>query len=421
MASQKYILPNAAAIRKLLAQESDVTSAAIIRLAWQAGLTATEIVNLRWTDINFDNGTLSVSGRIVPASSDLISFLSSMEQVGSYVIYSRLSHGGPTTRNSVSRKARTALDHVGEKASLLELRFDYIVRLLKELPAEEVSRVTGCEIRTLQEINKRYTNGDPNPAPKRIRNHNNYDIDRVKLEKVLKEVSPLDSKIIMLAWMCDLSLKEMSELMWKDLDASAKILNINGRKVTIPQKLFEILSAEKFVAQDGGYILKGSKSADKLTVPFMSRRVGEVFARYGFGGMMLSGIKGKYSMYSDSELEKEILQFSRQNGHISPSEVATQFNLSINKSSKLLHDLTSNGNLKFCCSRYIPAECQSNWDKFNNIIKDGLDSQSNITWAALSAATGISPTAIYYYINKAIEKGILEKLCHGKYHYTGKE
>lgn len=74
MASQKYILPNAAAIRKLLAQESDVTSAAIIRLAWQAGLTATEIVNLRWTDINFDNGTLSVSGRIVPASSDLISF-----------------------------------------------------------------------------------------------------------------------------------------------------------------------------------------------------------------------------------------------------------------------------------------------------------------------------------------------------------
>lgn len=421
MASQKYILPNAAAIRKLLAQESDVTSAAIIRLAWQAGLTATEIVNLRWTDINFDNGTLSVYGRIVRASSDLISFLSSMEQVGSYVIYSKLAKGGPTTRNSVSRKARLALDHVGEKASLLELRFDYIVRALKERSVEVVSRAAGCEIRTLQEINKRYTDGSPNLPVKRIRNHNNYDIDRAKLEKALEEANPLDAKIIMLAWMCGLSLREMSDLTWDNIDLSDNILSVGKKEIPIPEALSSVLRAESNEFYADGHVLKGTRSAEKITTFFLSRRAGEFFARHELGDLTLNGVKGKYSAQPDSELKKRLIQLVEQRGRMSAKEIASDLGLSKDKSAKLLHSLVSCANLKYSGGLYIPAGCQSNWDKFMDAIIQNLDSQSNVTRSVLSSATGFAANSLYYYIKQAIKKGILEEQGSGVYHCTGKK
>ena len=45
-----HSLPNQDNILRLLALESDQSTAAIIRLAWQAGLTPSEIANLKWSD-----------------------------------------------------------------------------------------------------------------------------------------------------------------------------------------------------------------------------------------------------------------------------------------------------------------------------------------------------------------------------------
>lgn len=417
----KYPLPDANKLHRLLALESDPTTVAIIQLAWQAGLAATEIANLRWTDINFDDGTLSVSGREIPMVHDLSSFLSSMEQAGAYVIYSKLAKGGPTTRNSVSRKARIALDLVGEKASLLDLRFDYIVRLLKEQPAEDVSRVTGCEIRTLQEINKRYTDGSPNPTPQRIANQNNYNIDRPFLEAAIKaEGDTLDAKIIMLSWMCGLSLREMSDLTWDDVDLSDNILSMGKKEIPIPEALSSVLRAESNKSNTADCVLKGIRSAEKLTTFFLSRRAGEFFARNELGGITLNGIKGKYGAQPDSELNKRLIQLVEQRGRMSAKEIAAGLGLSKDKSAKLLHSLISCGNLKYSGGLYIPAGCQSNWDKFNNAVKEGLDSQSNVTRSVLSSATEFAANSLYYYIKQAIKNGILEELGSGVYHYTGK-
>lgn len=418
----KYPLPDPNKLHRLLASESDPATAAIIRLAWQAGLTATEIANLRWADINYDDGTLAVSNRIIPASADLIAFLSSMEREGRYVIYSNLAKGGPSTRNSVSHKARLALDRVGEQASLLDLRFDYIVQMLKEQPAEVVSRTTGCGVRTLQEINKRYTNGNPNPTPRRIRKHNLYTVDKGSLEAALeKEENPLDIKIIMLSWVCGLSIQEMSDLTWNNINLLDNVLSLSSKEIPLPDKLVSLFSIDKNDSQDSDYVLKGTRSAEKIATSFLSRRAAAFFARHNLGGLTLNGIRGKYNTHSESELKKIMLEMAKQNGYAAPSEVALQLNIGYETSSRLLHSLVLSGNLKYSWSRYIPVECQSRWDKFNDAIETSLDPQANVTRADLSATTGFASSTLYYYIKQAVKRGILKEICPGVYHYTGNE
>lgn len=419
----KYPLPDPNKLHRLLASESDPATAAIIRLAWQAGLTATEIANLRWADINYDDGTLAVSNRIIPASPNLIAFLSSMERDGSYVIYSNLSKGGSSTRNSVSHKARLALDRVGEEASLLDLRFDYIVRMLKEQPAEVVSRATGCEVRTLQGINKRYTRGNPNPVPRRIACHYNYSTDREHIETALKEeANVLDALIIMLSWMCDLYLKEMSELTWASVNLSNGVLTLRGKSIAMPQMLVNVLKSEKIAVHNSQYVLAGQKSSDKLSTFFISKRAAEFFTRHQLDGLSLGGIRGRYNMRSHLGVKDYILQAARQENGVSAEDVRTQFHINTTKAGRILNELLSQGELdcKNGSHYFIVSRQKGDWSKFVTAIITNLDSQSNVSSAALSDATGFSSDIIDHYIKYAQSSRILGEALDKMYHYTGK-
>lgn len=408
-----HSLPSQNNIRRLLALESDQSTVAIIRLAWQAGLTPTEIANLKWSDIS--ERTMVASGRTVPLCDELISFLLKMEQKSPYVIYSRKANGGSTTRVSVSRKAHLALNSVGETdTTLLDLRFDFIVHLLSEQPAEAVSRITNCEIRTLQEINKRYM--PENSGPQRLTNSFNYEFDKMSLEKALDlEGSTLDAKVIMLAWMCGLSLEEMSKLTWDSIDLGTQTLLIRNEKIPIPEKLFKLLKVEE--ARGNERILKGKRYAKELTPDFLSRRAVEFFTRYGFDQMTLHGIRGKYNVCPDSEVKEKILKLFRRTQSQSIKEVAKQFNLSINRAHKLIADLVSSGHLKRTGARHTLANYESNWEKFLSAVRSSLDSESNLSRATLAEATGFASNLLQYYLGQAVKKGVLIKLGHGSYHY----
>ena len=151
-----------------------------------------------------------------------------------------------------------------------------------------MSRITNCEIRTLQEISKRYIPG--NPRPQRHANNFNYEFDKTSMEKALdSEGNTVGAKVIMLAWMCGLFLEEMSRLTWDSIDFESRSLLTRNKKIPIPEKLFNLLKADESAGDER--ILKGKRSATELTPEFLSRRAVEFFNHYGFDQMTLQGIR----------------------------------------------------------------------------------------------------------------------------------
>ena len=59
-------VPDEVELNALLRQLSDLTAKAIINLAWYGGLTAGEISSLRWSDVSFEEMSLTVGTRRIP-------------------------------------------------------------------------------------------------------------------------------------------------------------------------------------------------------------------------------------------------------------------------------------------------------------------------------------------------------------------
>lgn len=418
-AESELHLPNARKIRKLLAQENDSATATIIRLAWQAGLTATEIADLRWMDVDLTNRTISASGRSVPICEELTAFLSAREHDGAFVVSSPVGVGGRYNRVSVSRKARVALDAIGEaKVRLLDLRFDFIVQMLKVQPMENVARATNCELRTLQEIYKRFGLRGPKlqRALKHYDGYDNHDL----LRAVCTDRDRLDAKIVMLSWMCGLSLTESSNLKWKDVDLMQRVLYTGGEKRLIPEELIRLLAESEISADQ--YVLQGKRSGNKLDVDFLSRRAGEFLSRNGLEKLTLNGIRGKFVEKSDDEIAQSVIEMVDRERLVSAAQITAFLGVGRNKSKTILNSLAADGKLRYLKDRklYAAVDYQTNWDKFIKHLDEYPNAHSEISREEMAKATEFKATLLSYYINRAIAQGILAKSGRARYHLCGR-
>ena len=107
-------------VRRVVENVEDPETKAILYLAWETALTATEIASLRWQDVDLVKGKLHVDWREIPMSKEMIEFLREKSRKGTYVIKSRKGDMTPMDRVSVSRKARSVLDASGLPGACLK-------------------------------------------------------------------------------------------------------------------------------------------------------------------------------------------------------------------------------------------------------------------------------------------------------------
>ena len=72
--------PDEAAVRRILDKHPYDAVGMAVRLAWLAGLVRSEIVALRWADVNFLNQELTLPDRSVPLSPELEEYLVRMSE-----------------------------------------------------------------------------------------------------------------------------------------------------------------------------------------------------------------------------------------------------------------------------------------------------------------------------------------------------
>lgn len=147
--------PDEMAIYHILQKHPLDPEGAIIRLAWQAGLQREELTELTWEQISFPGHYIEVSGRRIPLSEELEKWLWRMHETwcrgSEYVVFSK-RYRKKMAPQAISRIARRELDAVGQTAvRLVDLRHDFVIRQLQEHDWSYAARISGVEIRSLQQ------------------------------------------------------------------------------------------------------------------------------------------------------------------------------------------------------------------------------------------------------------------------------
>lgn len=403
-------------MHEMLTRIDDDTQQAVIRLAWQAGLTAEEIRRLMWSDVSFTSDTIRIGNRIIPMAHDLSDFLSQMNQRGPFVIYSRKDAHSPSSRNNITVKSREALRIMSlNDMTLKTLKSDFIVRSIDKTPIEDVSRITGISRQYLREIYKRYTGSAP------LTRHARYKLffDRgTILAAAEKEKYSIDSTALLLSMLGGLTMEEVSELKWNDVNFSSSEICIRDTTFPIPQYLAKYLKRlKKCSSSSSPYVLHGVISNNKLDSIFIKKHVRQFLIRNHMDEVNLSVLRGAYASLGRSEMELAIIN-KMKHGISSVERLGEELNIGRTKMIELLNGLCKDGKIHYVeeSKRYVLNGQQNNWEKVLAALSDCADGGGNISMSCLMSTTGLANSLLRYYLNKAIEEGRITKVGPAKYH-----
>lgn len=145
--------PDATAMERVLARHPADPEGAVLRLAWQAGLSREEIAGLTWPQVDLTDSVLYLSDRTVPLEGDTLNCLRRRHEryaaVSDHVVISD-RYKRPMPPESVSRLARNALDAEDLRVSLKDLRQDFVIRQLETHELALRRRVSGMAVSTLR-------------------------------------------------------------------------------------------------------------------------------------------------------------------------------------------------------------------------------------------------------------------------------
>ena len=401
-------IPEEEELNALLRQLSDLTSKAIINLGWYGGLTAGEISSLKWSDVSFEEMSLTVGTRRIPMLPELEACLREMSRSGSLVVSSPRDDG-QFNRVSISRKIRPLLDSIGlQDVTMMSLRDGAIMRFLRMYPLEEVVRITDHEIRALQELYRRYQPVGDLPQRKEKGKGGAEDIPRELFRRILEqEGDTLDARIILLSWQGGLVIREMAALRWHDIDLVKQTWQIGERPCPIPEGMLPLLrrwSAQEYPEQ---YVLRGISSGTMVAPAFIARRGAEFLARNGLEYLSLNTIRGR-----GDDLKKQrsmVLALLKEKKDVGKKTLVEKAGLSPAEGNRLLLQMVSEGLI--CRSpngrRYTMPGTVMVEEQIRRFCRERKG--QTFTSAEIVKTFGFRQNIVNYYINKMIAQGAVAK------------
>lgn len=151
--------PDESLLQQALIQDTSIPDSMIVRLAWQMGLSREEIRDLTWDDLNLEQRSATVAGRIVPIPEEVVEILTGLkEETGPDGPVLRSVRGNPLTSANLSYITKKYLSKHGiENSRLMDLRHDYVIRTLQSHSLEETARLCGYkEVRDLIRLYRPY-------------------------------------------------------------------------------------------------------------------------------------------------------------------------------------------------------------------------------------------------------------------------
>lgn len=383
----------------------------ILLLGLYAGLSAEEIAQLKWSDIDSQNGALNVSGRAIPLSEDLSNILLNEKQLGAYVIYSRKAKGGPTTRMNIAWTARNELNAAGlPDITLRDLRALYILRAVEKFPMKEVARISGFEIVTLRDFIKNNRPAEPLPKPQ---TNQAPPWDATQFKTALeKEGDTLDTRIVWLCWQGGLTLKDMPDLYWENIFFQQQTWQIYGTSYAIPPEMCDRLQDWEPPERRIGPVLKGKRSGKQLDPIFVIKRAQEFLIRNGFESATFSNLRGSFYAPSVHDLSNVILDAVAREKLMSITQLVRETGEPRKDVEQCLHALIQGGKLRYSEmeQRYLLPGVNTNRENINAIIAEYRQLGTPLTVNEIAVRLGIAKNLIRYYLQCAEAQGDIKKI-----------
>lgn len=296
--------PDETAIRRILQKYPFDPEGAVIRLAWQAGLQREELTELTWGQVSFPGHYIEVSGRHIPLSEELEEWLLRMHEKWSrgseYVVFSK-RYRKRMAPQAISRIARRELDAVGQtEVRLVDLRHDFVIRQLQEHDWSYVARISGVEVRSLQQHFSDYVD-TPKKETTAARNKPGP-IDEFTLWKLLQAEKDTPAGFALwLTYQLGLSGNEIISLTWDQVDFAGNCLHLPDRDVRIGTTISNLLHHREGDRQYSNTVLLSVRAKKPIDISRLSRITRAALIRGGMEQFSLTDIY-RYHERNSSEL-----------------------------------------------------------------------------------------------------------------------
>lgn len=319
MAKKEYKQLDSAAIQSILQENQGKTVEIVLRLAWNLGFTRDEIHQLKWSDISLEDKVITLPDREVPMDDETVLCLVNRRQNPKiihteYVIVAEYRKKGPTRKESISRIVRTAMNDAGlPKITLVDLRQDYVIRMLETHDWPYVARVTGTPLSTLYaNYSKYFTNNEVKKAKEPF--CGDY---KAKLWEIIEAegLSAQGLALRMVAELEEIQVLEIIELTWDQVDLENGWITLSNRKMKVSSELLAMLRTVKEGRPPDAdcHVLLTEKAQKPFNEQVISRKIRNALIRKGVD-IPLRDLLASDKYKADDEV---ILEYIKKKGHTS--------------------------------------------------------------------------------------------------------
>ena len=336
MNKKEIARPNEEAMLRLLAKYVNRVEEIIFRLAWQAGLTRQEILDLKWDEVDLEENIIRLPRRSIPMVDELRRCLDTRRVLiadnqracsSPYVILtdSQLKH---PTKVHLSRLVAAALE---EEELLRDLRLDnfrndFIIRTLQNNPKTYAMEIAGIN---RVSINATFADYLPDEETKEKNQRKYYEpIDEQRLQALIQAEGFSEVAItLQLSWELGLSLLEIVSLAWKQIDFEKNELRIEGNVYLLSDTLIRMLqkSFSSSIPSEDTHILLTPRSKQPFDKDRLSKVVRNALVRGGLEDLRLSRLS--HISQKKARIEK-IYSYIKEHGFINNKQAADLWGVS---------------------------------------------------------------------------------------------
>lgn len=343
MSKERVRFPDESAMARVLNRSRETGAEIILRLAWDLGLSRDEICQLKWSDISFQDKTLVLPDRRIPIDEvPCQCLLDRHKEYGGeseYVVISDRRHR-QMHPESVSRIARTALntEPLLVDIRLIDLRYGFILRQIKEHGWPYASRVSGIQASTMQAVFLPALKAAGYEALTKAEVPTVPSSDQERIQEIIRnEGSSAAGLALRLAWELRMEIQESIALTWDQIDFDGDLIHLPDRNISIHADLKRHLLA-LYRSRGSGmdpHILLTPRSMQPYDIFGISRAIRTALVRGGSDATLQDTLNQQTQEAEDSA----ILHCVEDHGSITWREAAELFNMEKGQINRRLHRL----------------------------------------------------------------------------------
>ena len=399
--------PDATAMERVLARHPADPEGAVLRLAWQAGLSREEIAGLTWPQVDLTDSVLYLSDRTVPLEGDTLNCLRRRHEryaaVSDHVVISD-RYKRPMPPESVSRLARNALDAEDLRVSLKDLRQDFVIRQLETHDWPYAARVSGMAVSTLRGAFSQYfrPKEEKRPEPPGNIQEREYLLWRI----LQQEGGSLVGMALWMSWKLNMQPGEILELTWPQVDFDRDVITLPDREIPMGSRLSRQLRDAWDHRRDPAQprIMLAPATGRPMDLARLSTITRTALIHGGLEDVSLGDLC-RWSRRDDRR--RALLAALKETGSLTREEVMTRLGITKNAALTLLNALRAEGAVLRVGSRYYPADAVTPPDAQPAAVLAFLRENGPAARKAIAARLGLPPAQTAALLHRMAAEGRL--------------